>query len=303
LDEIQQTKKYSYLNRFYNAGYGMSKQYSGAKFFDFSNANTVLYDFHPITLATFYPITDKKTFLLNDEITEYFEGNSKTISTNYNYNSSGLLQDKISQDNDAIFQNRNIFTEHTTWNYDLPTIKIKKENNIISEIQKFTYESIANYQRLKKIEFFPKGNTSLPNKKINYDLYDNFNNILQYHSENSINVSIIWGYKNTLPVAKIENIEYNSIPQNLIQNIQHASDNNNESQLQSALDDLRSNDVFKNAMVTTYTHLPMIGVSSITDPKGDKLTYIYDDYGKLLIIKDKEGNIISENKYNYKTQN
>jgi YD repeat-containing protein len=53
-------------------------------------------------------------------------------------------------------------------------------------------------------------------------------------------------------------------------------------------------------MITTYTHIPLIGVSTITDPKGDKITYTYDAANRLQNVKDKNDNILSENEYHYK---
>ncbi len=43
--------------------------------------------------------------------------------------------------------------------------------------------------------------------------------------------------------------------------------------------------------------------SSITDPKGDKMTYIYDDFNRLKEVRDKNNNILFENEYHYRTQN
>lgn len=42
-------------------------------------------------------------------------------------------------------------------------------------------------------------------RQLSFDNYDSYGNLLQYHKENDIPVSYIWGYKNTYPVAKIEN--------------------------------------------------------------------------------------------------
>jgi YD repeat-containing protein len=54
------------------------------------------------------------------------------------------------------------------------------------------------------------------------------------------------------------------------------------------------------AMITTYTYIPLVGVSTITDPKGDTQTFTYDSFGRLQNVKDKNGNILSENEYHYR---
>jgi YD repeat-containing protein len=46
-------------------------------------------------------------------------------------------------------------------------------------------------------------------KHLTFDSYDSKGNLLQYHKENDIPVSYIWGYNNTYPTAKIDNAEYN----------------------------------------------------------------------------------------------
>jgi YD repeat-containing protein len=53
-------------------------------------------------------------------------------------------------------------------------------------------------------------------------------------------------------------------------------------------------------LVTTIKHIPLVGVSEITDPKGDKVTYEYDNFNRLKTVKDKEGNLVSENQYHYR---
>ena len=54
------------------------------------------------------------------------------------------------------------------------------------------------------------------------------------------------------------------------------------------------------AQMTTYTYKPLVGITSITDPRGEVVRYEYDEFGRLKYIKDKDGNILKANKYNYR---
>jgi YD repeat-containing protein len=68
--------------------------------------------------------------------------------------------------------------------------------------------------------------------------------------------------------------------------------------LREALRILRN--AFPNAQVTTFTYDPLIGVTSITDPRGETVYYHYDDFNRLEFVKDAQGDILSKNAYNYK---
>jgi YD repeat-containing protein len=153
------------------------------------------------------------------------------------------------------------------------------------------------------VETFP---FSAANRKINFTLYDTDlangatvgnGNVLEYSIENGTPVSIIWGYNKTQPIAKIENATYSQVS-SYVSNLQNVSNTGTETDLINALNNLRTS--LPNAMITTYTFLPLIGVSTITDPKGDTITYTYDSFGRLQFVKDKNNNILSENQYNYK---
>lgn len=91
---------------------------------------------------------------------------------------------------------------------------------------------------------------------------------------------------------------YSAIPTYLITSIQSAT---TEVGLLNALIDLRTG--LPTALVTTYTYIPLVGVSTVTDPKGYKTTYTYDALGRLSAVQDHDGKFLSTNTYNYRPQN
>lgn len=139
-----------------------------------------------------------------------------------------------------------------------------------------------------------KGNNT--EKKVTFNFYDTNGNITQYTQESGVPITIIWGYNKTIPIAKIENATNTQIATALgVPDLNSITEANI-----SAIDALRTNSSLPNVMISTYTHIPLVGVSTITDPKGDKITYTYDSFGRLQSVKDKDNNTLSENQYHYK---
>lgn len=136
-----------------------------------------------------------------------------------------------------------------------------------------------------------------------YEYYDLENNNLIDFSDKAGNHTVwLWGYNGTKIIAEIKGLTINDIPQSTINNLKTLSnldiDTSAENTLINALNNLRNS--FPNAMVSTFTHDPLIGVTTITDPKGDTQYYTYDTFGRLQYVKDRNGNILSENEYHYK---
>ncbi|ANH83185.1 hypothetical protein A8C56_21340 [Niabella ginsenosidivorans] len=72
-----------------------------------------------------------------------------------------------------------------------------------------------------------------------------------------------------------------------------------ENTLQIILSPLRN---IANAVTTTYTYMPFIGVSSKTVPTGTITFYEYDGFERLFFVKDEKGNILKKISYNYASQ-
>jgi YD repeat-containing protein len=249
--------------------------------------------------VSFYPLFGKETLLKNEAEILYFDNKNVTNKIDYEYNSDHLVSKTVkSSINGEFYKEQDSYVTVYEKNIlNLPSSKTVTANGKIKEIIHFTYNEVADITVPKRIDVFPFGN-SLNAKSVFYDNYDNSGNPVEYHSSNGAYSVVIWGYNKTLPIAKIENATYAQIATAL--GITTASLNNyNENNLQ-VINNLRNSASLSNSMLTTYTHIPLIGVTSITDPKGDIIYYNYDNFGKLVSSKDAQGNLISENQYHYK---
>ncbi len=64
----------------------------------------------------------------------------------------------------------------------------------------------------------------------------------------------------------------------------------------ATIDDVRLHPV--HAQMVTYTYEPLLGITSITDPKGKREFYHYDAANRLSQIRDQDNNIIKQIRYN-----
>ncbi|WP_457617859.1 hypothetical protein [Lutibacter sp.] len=203
------------------------------------------------------------------------------------------------------------------------------KNDILLSTKRTNYKDLGNNIILPESIQTAKGvltPTNLLKDRIVYHNYDGFGNPIEISKSDGTHIVYIWGYNETQPIAKIENATYADVQSFLatapyytsIEAIQNSSnlDNDrtidsfdlngaiiysgNEGTLRENLHNLRT--VLPNSQVTTYTYDPLIGVTSITDPRGETIYYYYDSFNRLKFVKDAQGNILSENQYHYKNQ-
>lgn len=202
--------------------------------------------------------------------------------------------------------------------------KYIEENNMILPYEIYNLFKINDLESSFKESYIDVGTGKLHQderyiESISINRYDYFGNVLETENkESGVKTSYIWGYNQSQPIAKIENISYSDIGDQVtnLQTLSNADDDRTvdsidtsgavtyqgkEGDLREALASLRAS-LPPESMMTSYTYDPLIGVTSITDSRGYTTYYEYDEFNRLRYVKDQEGNVLTKNEYHYKSQ-
>lgn len=140
-----------------------------------------------------------------------------------------------------------------------------------------------------------------PSDSVRYDPSTGL--LLERRPSHGMVTSFLWGYNREYLVAQVENATYAQLVHVLgAATVARLRGGNpgTDAQMRQLLRPLRSQ--LPMARVTTYTHLPLVGVTSQTDPSGRTTTYEYDGLGRLLRTRDEQGRILSQQQYHYAGQ-
>ena len=157
------------------------------------------------------------------------------------------------------------------------------------------------HKAMGNINAYPFDDKNIEYSYKEYDINPNGTgngNVLEYQLRNQVPLVLLWGFNKRYVVAEIKNATLNETKAALgfttgLPNF----DNLGLTSTQIA--SLKSN--LQKALVTTYTHKPLIGIASKTDSNGVTNYYEYDSFGQLKSIKDHNGKIIEQYNYNYRT--
>ncbi len=183
-------------------------------------------------------------------------------------------------------------------------LKTKSIKGGIKLSEQYTVYSNFSGDYLPGVVQASKGNLAMEDRIVYHSYYAN-GNVKEVSKKDGTRIVYIWGYNESIPVAKIEGANFSDIPTATYNSILTASnaDNDisaNEGALRTALNALRSVSALSSAQITTFTYDPLVGVTSITDPRGQVIYYKYDAFNRLVQVIDQNGHIVSENQYHYK---
>ena len=259
-------------------------------------------------------------FLKETTVENYFydeAGNQKKTTTNTRFNYS--LRNY--QPTTVVTRNSKgeILTSRTQYAHDVNNARLLSEHRIVEPIkvettkgalinvtklstQNTTYKDFGNGLYLPQNIQTSKGNQGLDNRVV-FHKYDAKGNPVEVSKKDGSKIYYVWGYNSTQPIAKIEGYtSINSTQQNLINAAITASNSDvstaTENTLRTKLNAIRNG--FSAAQVTTFSYDPIVGVTSITDPRGEILFYEYDEFNRLSLIKNTQGDILEQHNYNYK---
>lgn len=180
--------------------------------------------------------------------------------------------------------------------------QVKNNGELVSKTE-IKYDNPANLFPTSMLSLDLQSNNM--STEVTFEKYDSKGNIVQYTTKEGISTTIIWGYHQTLPIAKIEGAKLSDIQQSMIDSIVNSSNadataaaNNDETSFLAVLDSFRKNN--SNYIVTTYTYDPLIGIRTTTPPSGIREIRMYDSAGRPEKVLDINGKVLNQLKYNYK---
>ncbi|MBD1263216.1 RHS repeat protein [Maribacter polysiphoniae] len=322
-DDLLSMTENSYSTRPKTCVYGRMSSFSYRTFCQSpsSGSASIPPSYNNYYFVGFYPISSNRTLLGYTKKTNYFDGKEIYEITNYAYDDYDQLSSIETKNSEGEIQ-KTVFNypyDNTGYDYNLmvtkgiiqPVIETNIYlNNVLNSSIRNEYRvlGISNSSYMPTIYnksgiYSKKGNTDTFSDEINFVKYGSIGTknqfkLLQYRQKEYLNTTLIWGYDDLYPIAKIENTTFSEVAQAL-----GISTTELEGYDESNLSELNSlREALPTAMVTTYTYDPLVGVTSMTDPRGYTMYYEYDQFNRLKEVKDADGKLVTDYEYHYKNQ-
>lgn len=230
--------------------------------------------------TTYHQLTRSKQIGSNGVVRE--------IAYKYCYDDNTVVSDKMKY--------RNILTPalHTT---------SKVDNKQIRQTEVIFEEFLGNIIEPKIIR--EQTTPSTIHLEIIYHNYDKYGNPLYLSKNGTEQIVYLWSYSGQYPIAEIKNTTLTEV--NAVMSSVFGVTNADALSVLIMPDETKLKDgslqrALPNAIVTTYTYKPLIGMQTATSPNGITSFYEYDSFGRLQFLKDYSEKIIEQYYYNYRNK-
>ncbi|MBO9573565.1 MAG: hypothetical protein J7497_15360, partial [Chitinophagaceae bacterium] len=240
----------------------------------------------------------------------YTPAGNNAISTTYTYNTSlyrpNLKQTTVYLSGGAKKEIKYFyaFNENSSFNFGLTTAEEAMKTtllgkNFLQPLETITYRTpffpggffegakwSYDYFNTSKIHLasyfhFP---SSTEYTEIKNTAYDNFGNLTEQQKLGDVKKTWLWGYNNTYPVAEIIGSSYSSVSAMVVNSV--LQNPSSDAALITELNKIRTNLANSKAQVNTYTFSRLYGMSSQTNAANISTYFEYDEFGRLLNVKD-----------------
>ena len=131
--------------------------------------------------------------------------------------------------------------------------------------------------------------------------YDNDNNLVQVSWRGIPLASYLWGYLSTHPIVEIKAVSIGEVTAALPDGLKPAQLVSRYDLTPTILNQIRT--ALSGFEVTTITYDWLIGMGTMTDPRGTTTTFTHDGYGRLSSVRDWNNYILRKYDYHYQNQN
>jgi len=259
----------------------------------------------------YYPID-----LIKEETIDYpVSGQQINTLTEYQYNPTNRLLNKEI----TITSKGDIYTRNTYYPTDFirdstyadmvskfvikPIIQFDEQlNGNLIKSTKFNYYKFKNkFFAPSSVEITTNGLSDYKKMFVYHD-YDERGNLLSFTDDKNLTSTYLWGYNNQYPITKIENASL----ENVRKYISEESQKNIAAKSTPTEHDFNQIVLLKsqlsNAMITTYSYAPLVGLTSQTTPNGITTSYLYDKWGRLTSVFDNNQFKLNDCAYDYSSK-
>lgn len=196
-------------------------------------------------------------------------------------------------DNNIVESKLNLYIENN--GHILPDKSFTLE---INNLMAYSYSKLTNMSMSIINDILSWNFYKSPNYKsvLVFNNYDNFGNVTQYTGSDGIVTSLLWDASGTYIMAKVEGATYSHISTKA-----GKASNYSSKMLWSDLRETLETSA-PSAMITTYSHKPLVGITEQTSVNGTTTYYSYDSFGRLSEVRDDDGNLLKKHSYNYANQ-